>query len=167
METIFGGLLAILAYYLVCSLDINSGEKSESSYINLGDGKWITPKGYVDMNPGLSAEQQLHNWQGELEEQMDDIQYNSDCAFAKWKAIVEIYKRHQPKIDVLTTEERLTWLEKYLAWELDWKTKDKDDFERDWTYMNLDQYIAWNMHPFPELVVDYPFKKIKGRIVYV
>ena len=162
-------------FYLVIIIAIGYGlftndkeESRMSSYEDLGNGMWLTPKGFVNLNPGLSPEHKLLNDLGDIEEAYEESKYRMELVFAEENARYEILFEAGKKIDGLGYEEKLQWLEKWIAYTIDWYGfKQKDNHERELGMMSFEMFIAWEMNPYSFLKIKPVFRPMRGRIVYV
>lgn len=166
MEIVIICVMAFLAgMYVLRTQDTSTSFVSE--YKDLGDGKWITPDGYVDFNnPQLTAEEEIHNMNNEREIKRRDMEYDAEVALKTYEARIKLHTAYGDRVDAMSHKEKMSyfdgWVDHLVDFELNATTHEKT-----WGPKFFEMYIACEMNPYKSIEVPAVFKPRIFQIEYV
>jgi len=168
MITFVSFIIALFGGYLL-SWSLRRDKKSpSSSYVDLGEGCWLTPEGFVDLTPRLTLEQELHNCNNLFEKKRRDMKYESDCAWAEIEKQNAQYHLMKDNVAKISPMEKLEiWIPKWINYMCEWHLKEKNEHEKEWGYMPFEIFIATEIIPHKWYGTKLVWKPMLGQIEYV
>lgn len=161
-------LIGVFVLILFRVKSLNSLNKNISEYTKIAEKKWITPNGFVDLdNPQLTPVQEFNNMQNEWQKESDEIKYQADLAYAKWKQQRAQYSLMIERVKKISPKAKWRYFHKaWIDYVNEWN-KTATKYDREWRFMCLDEFIAKQIIPYKSYGFEIVFRPVRVYIQYV